>query len=132
MPTHECKQEHRLLFLERQEAKMGEKLDNLIKQLDSLTNSLNKLVWTLIPMVFTGFVYLFLHFLGKVWFIMMYINQSRWKSKVAWVSLISLVLFILKNYYNIEIANIDKLIELVLVTLTAFGVFNNPESKEKY
>ncbi len=61
-----------------------------------------------------------------------YITQNRFKSKVAWVSLISLVLFILKNYYNIEIANIDKLIELVLVTLTAFGVFNNPESKEKY
>ncbi|MEY2669731.1 MAG: hypothetical protein RLZZ577_47 [Bacteroidota bacterium] len=64
--SHECKQEQRLQYLERQEAKMGEKLDNLIKQLDSLTSTLNRLVWTLIPIAVGAFGYLFLNFIGKV------------------------------------------------------------------
>jgi hypothetical protein len=66
MSQHECKQEQRLQYLERQEAKMGEKLDSLIKQLDSLTATLNRLVWTLIPIAIGAFSYLFLNFIGKV------------------------------------------------------------------
>lgn len=58
--------------------------------------------------------------------------QSRWRSKTAWMALIALVLFIVKTYTNIEIPEVDKLVELILITATAFGVFNNPTSKDMY
>lgn len=58
--------------------------------------------------------------------------QSRWRSKTAWVSVAALFVFILKTYTNIQIPEIDKLIELVLISATAFGVFNNPTSKDMY
>lgn len=59
-------------------------------------------------------------------------NQSRWSSKFAWASLFSLILFVLKNYFNFELLEGDKLIDLILVTATAFGVFNNPTDKNKF
>ena len=58
--------------------------------------------------------------------------QNRFKSKVAWISTLTLITFILKNYMDLEIQNVDKLIELILVTATAWGIFNNPEKKGEY
>jgi uncharacterized membrane protein len=58
--------------------------------------------------------------------------QSRWRSKVALVSLLTLILFVAKTYFGYEIAEGDKLVELILITTTAFGVFNNPTNKEGY
>lgn len=58
--------------------------------------------------------------------------QNRFKSKVAWISTLTLITFIFKNYMDLEIQNVDKLIELILVTATAWGIFNNPEKKGEY
>jgi uncharacterized membrane protein len=58
--------------------------------------------------------------------------QNRFRSKTAWIAVISLALFVTKNYTGIEIAEVDRLVELILVTLTALGVFNNPTDKENY
>jgi len=59
-------------------------------------------------------------------------RQSRWRSPVAFTALVSLILFVLKQYFNYEIPQGDRLIELILVTLTALGVFNNPTDKNNY
>jgi len=58
--------------------------------------------------------------------------QNRFKSKASWISTFTLVVFVLKNYFDFEIANADKLIELILITATAWGIFNNPERKGGY
>ena len=58
--------------------------------------------------------------------------QSRLRSKCAWISVISLAIFIGKNYFDVEVAQVDKLVEMVLVTATALGIFNNPKDKDNY
>jgi uncharacterized membrane protein len=60
------------------------------------------------------------------------INQPRWKSKAAWVSALSLILFVAKTYFNIDIVEGDKLVDLILITLSAFGIWNNPTDKEGF
>lgn len=59
-------------------------------------------------------------------------EQSRFRSKVAWTSVLALIVFIVKNYTNIEIPEIDKLVELILVVATALGIFNNPTTTDKF
>jgi len=59
-------------------------------------------------------------------------NQNRLRSKVAWSSLLCLIVFVLKQYFDVEVDRADELIELLLLTFTAFGVFNNPEKKNGY
>lgn len=59
-------------------------------------------------------------------------TQPRWKSKTAWLSLTTLILFVMKNYLDIEIPNVDKFVELLLITLSAFGIWNNPINKEGF
>ena len=58
--------------------------------------------------------------------------QSRFRSKAAWVAVISLVLFILKTYYKFELPEADTLIDLILITASTLGIFNNPTDKENY
>lgn len=58
--------------------------------------------------------------------------QSRLRSKTAWVATISLILFVLKTYFEIEIDKVDELVELILMVATVWGVFNNPERKDRY
>jgi hypothetical protein len=59
-------------------------------------------------------------------------KQSRWKSPVAWASVFTLVIFVLKQYFNVEIGEADKLLELILLAGAGAGIFNNPESKDHY
>jgi uncharacterized membrane protein len=59
-------------------------------------------------------------------------NQSRWRSKTAWAAAISLALFVAKTYFGVEVPEVDKLTELILVTFTAVGVFNNPMNGDGY
>ena len=59
-------------------------------------------------------------------------NQSRFRSKTAWVAMFMLVLFVLKTYFKIEITESDKLIELILITGTALGIWNNPKDGDGY
>ena len=58
--------------------------------------------------------------------------QNRFRSKVVWTSTATLIIFILKNYLNIEIPKVNELVDLVLVLATVLGVFNNPCDKENF
>ena len=58
--------------------------------------------------------------------------QSRFKSKAAWAATIALILFIAKNYFNIEIPKVDELLNLILIELSVLGIFNNPTDSENY
>ena len=55
---HKCVNEERLRKLEQQEAIMGVKIDNLIKELDSLTTTLKVFIWTMIPASMTAIGFL--------------------------------------------------------------------------
>jgi len=59
----------------------------------------------------------------------MYKTQSRWRSKAAWMAIISLILFVLKNYAKVDVPMVDELVNLILLAATAFGVWNNPTDK---
>lgn len=64
-------------------------------------------------------------------------KQSRLKSKVVWGTLATLVLFLLKNYGLLEPIGLTsesykELTTLLLTTLIAFGVLNNPTDKDKW
>jgi hypothetical protein len=52
-------------------------------------------------------------------------DKSMLRSKTAWVATIMLIVFILKTYFKVEIPEIDKLIELVLLCGVSWGIFNN-------
>lgn len=58
--------------------------------------------------------------------------QSRFKSKAAWIAILSLLIFVIKTYGKIEIPQSDTLINLILITASALGIFNNPCDKEKF
>lgn len=58
--------------------------------------------------------------------------MDRLKSKVAWASLFSLIVFVLKNYFNYELPLADDLINLILVTATAFGIWNDPTNRKEF
>ena len=63
--------------------------------------------------------------------------QSRWRSKAAWVALLAIVGFVLGNwglFDKIGLTNESwqQLVELVLAGMAAFGVFNNPTSKDTF
>jgi uncharacterized membrane protein len=58
--------------------------------------------------------------------------QNRLRSKPLWVAVFSLVIFILKTYFAIEIPKVDFLVESLLLIATLLGVFNNPTDKEKW
>ena len=58
--------------------------------------------------------------------------QNRLRSKTAWLSVITLGLFVAKTYFNIEIPQADKLVDLLLITGSTLGIFNNPTDSSKY
>lgn len=58
--------------------------------------------------------------------------QNRFRSKAAWIAVISLVVFVLKTYYKVEIPEVDTLVDLVLIAASTLGIFNNPKDKENY
>lgn len=58
--------------------------------------------------------------------------QNRLRSKFLWASMLSLGLFVAKTYFNIDIPQGDKLADLILVTLSAAGIFNNPTNGEGF
>lgn len=58
--------------------------------------------------------------------------QSRYKSWALWLSVASLIAFVSKVYFNYEIPQFDKLVNLILVVLTGFGILNNPTEKNNF
>lgn len=64
-------------------------------------------------------------------------NQNRLKSPVAWASLAALVLFILKSYdllapIGLTEDSFKELSALIFAVATAFGILNNPTSKDTF
>jgi uncharacterized membrane protein len=63
--------------------------------------------------------------------------QSRLKSKVVWVSITTAVLTIageigLYEKIGIERQSIQTIIDVILLTCTSLGIFNNPTSKTSF
>lgn len=57
--------------------------------------------------------------------------QSRFRSKVMWTSILSLIVFVSKTFYHYEIPEVDTFINLVLGVLLATGIINNPTDANK-
>jgi drug/metabolite transporter (DMT)-like permease len=59
--------------------------------------------------------------------------QSRWRSKASWITLLSSVGIILGYFCTRETVTIVEGIgAAILVAAEAFGVFNNPTSKNTF
>jgi len=56
-------------------------------------------------------------------------EQSRWKSPVAWSALAALLFFVVKTWFGFEIPGWDDFVTLVIAAGVAFGIFNNPTNK---
>lgn len=59
-------------------------------------------------------------------------EQSRWKSPVAWSAIAALIFFVAKTWGGYEIPGWDEFITLLVGALTALGIFNNPEKKKGF
>jgi uncharacterized membrane protein len=64
-------------------------------------------------------------------------TQSRWTSKAAWASLLGFVGLILCNFglydkLGITADTWQTLVNALLSVLVAFGIFNDPTSKDTY
>ena len=58
------------------------------------------------------------------------VTQERWKSWALWTSIAALVVFCVKEFTGLDIsATVDKFLDVLLPVLVAFGVVNNPTSK---
>jgi uncharacterized membrane protein len=56
-------------------------------------------------------------------------EQSRWKSPVAWSALAALLFFIVKTWLGFEIPGWDEFVTLAIAAGVAVGIFNNPTDK---
>jgi hypothetical protein len=59
-------------------------------------------------------------------------EQSRWKSPVAWSALAALFFFVVKTWFGFEIPGWDQFVTLVIAAGVAFRIFNNPTNKTGY
>ena len=58
------------------------------------------------------------------------ITQERWKSWALWTSIAALIVFCVKEFAGLDIGDtVDKFLDVLLPVLVAFGVVNNPTSK---
>lgn len=58
------------------------------------------------------------------------IPQERWKSWALWTSIAALIVFCVKEFGGLDISGtVDKFLDVLLPVLVAFGVVNNPTSK---
>ena len=57
----------------------------------------------------------------------------RFKSWAVWLSIAALVVFCVKEFAGVDIANIvDGLLNVLLPLLVAFGIVNNPTDKNHF
>ena len=59
-------------------------------------------------------------------------EQSRWKSPVAWSAIAALLFFVVKTWFGFEIPGWDQFISLIIAAGVAIGIFNNPTDKTGY
>jgi len=55
--------------------------------------------------------------------------KEKLKSYPMWIALFSLIALILKNFFDYEIPEYNTMVELIMTILIAFGVVNNPNSR---
>lgn len=58
--------------------------------------------------------------------------QKRLHSKALWASILALVLFVSKTYFNYEIPKGNELVDAILLVMTLAGIFNNPTDSNKF
>jgi len=57
-------------------------------------------------------------------------DQSRWKSKAAWLTLLTQIGIVAALFFTPEVTDIIKVIGIaVIAAVDAFGVFNDPTNK---
>lgn len=64
-------------------------------------------------------------------------TQNRWRSKVVWVTVATLVALLMTNYglwqyIGMEEGVFTQVVELVLAIASAVGILNNPEVADKF
>jgi len=59
-------------------------------------------------------------------------TQNRFRSWALWLAIAALIAFVAKTYFNYEIPQFDKLVDLLLIVLTGFGILNNPTDKQNF
>ena len=57
-------------------------------------------------------------------------QQSRWRSPVAWSAVAALLFFVVKTWFGVEIPEWDEFLTLAIAAGVALGIFNNPEKKD--
>ena len=64
----------------------------------------------------------------------MMVTQNRLRSPALWVSLSSLILYVLKRVLNLEIDSEvwNTVVDMLLVVLSGAGIFNNPVDKKHF
>lgn len=55
--------------------------------------------------------------------------KEKIKSPVLWASLAAMIFFVVKEWCGYEIPKFDYFIELLIALLAAFGIVNNPNSR---
>jgi uncharacterized membrane protein len=59
--------------------------------------------------------------------------QNRFKSWALWTSVAALVVFVVREFANVDIApTVDGLLDVLLPVLVAFGIVNNPTDKQNF
>lgn len=59
--------------------------------------------------------------------------QNRFKSWALWTSIAALVVFVVKEFANVDISpTVNGLLDVLLPVLVAFGIVNNPTDKENF
>jgi len=59
-------------------------------------------------------------------------KQRRYRSWGAWSSTALLIVFTLKNFFDIEVPNVDEFLSLVFACGLAWGIWNNPTERDKF
>jgi hypothetical protein len=59
-------------------------------------------------------------------------EQSRWRSPVAWSALAALLYFVTKMWLGFEIPGWDDFVTLSVTAGVAFGIFNNPTDRSGF
>lgn len=57
--------------------------------------------------------------------------QNRFKSWALWVSMASLIVFCVKEFFKLDISEqVNGLMNVLLPVLVAFGIINDPTNKD--
>lgn len=59
--------------------------------------------------------------------------QNRFRSWALWLSIAALVVYIVKEFWGVDISDkVNGLLDVLLPVLVAFGIINNPTDKDHF